>query len=130
VRFILTSADTDGSLALMQQRSAPGAGIPLHVHTREDEIFQVLEGQVEFVVEGRTLLAEAGTVVYAHKNLPHSFRVVGTKPALFQVLAIPGGLEKMLDEIMRLPAPPDPGKIAGVCEQYGIKFLHQSPGPA
>src|SRR5262249_60658 len=107
VRVVLSSADTGGSLALVQQRSLPGAGIPLHQHTYEDEIFQVLEGRVEFQVGGRIMFAEPGTTVFAPKQVPHSFRVVGTEPALLQIIMMPGGLEKMIEDIIRLPGQPD-----------------------
>jgi quercetin dioxygenase-like cupin family protein len=106
LRVILSHDDTGGSMTLVQQRSLPGAGIPLHVDAREDEIFQVLEGQVEFQVGEKTTAAEPGTVVYAPKHLPHSFRVVGSESALIQIAMVPGGLERMIEEIMRLPAHP------------------------
>jgi quercetin dioxygenase-like cupin family protein len=124
VRIILRAEDTGGTLTLVQQRSSPGAGIPLHVNTREDEIFQVLEGQVEFHVGDQTLVAENGTVVYAPRHVPHSFRVVGTAPALLQITMTPGGLEKMVEEIVKLTMPPDPQKIGAICERYGVKFMH------
>jgi len=130
VRVILGSEDTGGSLTLVQQRSLPGAGIPLHINTREDEIFQVLEGQVEFQVGAGTITAEPGTVVYVTRHLPHSFRVVGSAPALIQIMMMPGGLEKMIEEIIGLPKPPDGQKIEAICERYGVKFLHLPPAHA
>jgi quercetin dioxygenase-like cupin family protein len=127
IRFILTSEDTDGRMTMAQQRSLPGAGIPLHVHAKEDEIFQVLEGQVQFQVGDQTTIAESGTVVFAPKQLPHGFRVVGETPALIQITMMPGGLDKMMEEIVRLPAPLDPRKVEAICERYEIKFLHHPP---
>jgi quercetin dioxygenase-like cupin family protein len=124
VRIILRSEDTGGSLTLVQQRSPPGAGIPLHINTREDEVFQVLEGRVQFQVGEQTLTAEPGTVVHVPKNLPHSFRIVGTDAALLQIMMLPGGLEKMIEEIIQLPKPPDGQKIAAICERFGVQFLH------
>jgi quercetin dioxygenase-like cupin family protein len=124
VRVILRSEDTGGSLTLVQQRSHPGAGVPLHINTREDEIFQILEGEVEFHVGEQTLTAEAGTTIHVPRHLPHSFRVVGQTDALIQISMVPGGLEKMVEEIIQLPKPPDRQKVAVICERYGIKFLH------
>ena len=123
VRIILRCEDTGGSLSLVQQRSLPGAGIPLHINTREDEVFQVLEGRVEFHVGEQTITAERGTVVHVPKDLPHSFRIVGTDAALLQIMMLPGGLEKMVEEIVELPKPPERQKIAAICERYGVQFL-------
>ena len=38
-----------------------GLGIPAHVHTREDEIFHITEGEIEFVIAGRRSVARPGT---------------------------------------------------------------------
>jgi quercetin dioxygenase-like cupin family protein len=124
VRIILRSEETGGAMTLVQQRSLPGAGIPLHINTREDEVFQVLEGRVEFQVGERTITAETGTVVHVPRNLPHSFRIVGTDAALLQIMMLPGGLEKMIEEIIQLPMPPEGQKIAAICERFGVRFLH------
>ena len=57
-----TSPDTNGLFTLTEQFNAPGTGIPLHLHTREDESFWVLEGQVEFVVADTTTMVEPGAL--------------------------------------------------------------------
>lgn len=128
VRVILRSEDTGGQLTLVQQRSSPGAGVPLHINTREDEVFQVLEGQVEFHVGDQTITAEAGTTVYVPRKVSHSFRVVGSVPALIQITMTPGGLEKMVEEIIQVVSastttPPDRQKIEAICDKFGVKFL-------
>jgi quercetin dioxygenase-like cupin family protein len=124
VRIILRSEETGGSLSLVQQRSLPGAGIPLHINTREDEVFQVLEGRVEFQVGEETITAETGTVVHVPKNLPHSFLIVGADAAVLQIMMLPGGLEKRIEEIIQLPKPPEGASVAAICERYGVRFLH------
>src|SRR5262245_59379472 len=117
VRVILSTDDTGGGMTLVQQRSEPGAGIPPHVNTREDETFQVLEGEVEFDIGDHSLTAVPGTVVYVPRNLPHSFRVVGTGPALIQIAMVPGGLERMIKEIIALPKPVLKS-VEVICERY------------
>jgi quercetin dioxygenase-like cupin family protein len=44
----LTSADTDGTLALGHAVVRPGGEPPLHVHAREDETFYMLDGEITF----------------------------------------------------------------------------------
>ena len=56
----LVGSDTDGAFALLEEVTPPQGGPPPHMHTREDETFYVLEGELEFVVGGRALLATAG----------------------------------------------------------------------
>jgi hypothetical protein len=43
--------------------------------------------------------------------------------ALIQIMMLPGGLEKMIEEILELPKPPDGQSIAAICERYGVRFL-------
>ena len=43
----LTGKDTNGQFTLIEEENVPGTGIPLHVHFNEDEIFRVLEGEME-----------------------------------------------------------------------------------
>lgn len=126
IRFALTGAETAGNMTVAQQRSMPGSGIPLHVHTREDEVFQVLEGRVEFHVGTQTWVVDAGTLVFAPKHLPHGFRVVGSEPALIQVTATPAGLEDMIREVKSLSAPPLRLSVESICQRYGITFLNES----
>ncbi|MGI4832613.1 MAG: cupin domain-containing protein [Janthinobacterium lividum] len=120
----LTSADTAGCFTLVEQFNEPGTGIPLHRHTREDESFWVLEGQVEFVIGDTTTIVEPGVVVYAPRNVAHSFRAVSATPTRMLVHVWPAGLETMFGELSQLPAgPPDLGQVAAICAHYGISFL-------
>ena len=46
----LTAAETGGRFTLVEQANEPGVGIPMHQHDGEDEVFHILEGQMEFQV--------------------------------------------------------------------------------
>jgi len=46
----LTGKDTNGQFTLIEQNNQPGVGIPPHIHENEDEVFQVIEGQVEMSI--------------------------------------------------------------------------------
>ncbi|HZG62405.1 MAG TPA: cupin domain-containing protein, partial [Rubrobacteraceae bacterium] len=55
-----TSEKTGGAYSLFEVTTQPGGRVLAHVQHREDESFYVLEGEYEFLVEGRTLRAGAG----------------------------------------------------------------------
>jgi quercetin dioxygenase-like cupin family protein len=59
----------------------------------------VLEGEYEFSVGERTILAGAGSIVYGPRNLPHTFKNVGTKPARMRAFVTPAGFEGFLEEV-------------------------------
>ena len=123
-RHKVVGKDTDNQIFEWVDDLAPGSGIPPHVHTREDEIFRVLEGQVEIMVDGKTTTLTKGDMAFAPKNLVHSWKVVGDQKAKMWVSAFPSGMELMFHELHALPpGPPDFKKVSEICENYGIRFV-------
>lgn len=126
----LTGEDTGGTLTLVEQINPPGVGVPLHVHANEDEVFHVLEGAIDFTVNGRTTRAEAGAVVFLPRNVPHGFITVGPGVTRSTVTAFPAGIERMFYELGELPpGPPDMARVFEICGRYGIRFIEAAkPG--
>ncbi len=120
----LTGADTNGQYTLIEQNNEPGVGIPPHVHENEDEVFQVLSGQVEMNVGDKTTTLQAGDLIFCPKGVPHSWKVVGEEKARAMLSIFPAGLEGMFRELAELPAgPPDMEKVTAICGKYNLKFV-------
>lgn len=120
----LVGSDTNGQIVEWVDDVEPGVGIPPHIHTKEDEIFRVVKGEVEIMVNGETIVLEAGDTAFAPKNIPHSWKVVGTEKAKMITSAFPAGIETMFRELADLPpGPPDFEKVAKICGDHGISFL-------
>ena len=120
----VVGSDTENKIFEWVDELEPGSAIAPHVHTKEDEIFRVLQGQVELMVGDKTTQLKAGDMAFAPKNLVHSWKVVGDQMAKMQVSAFPSGMEHMFYELNELPpGPPDFGKVSQICETYGIRFL-------
>ena len=66
--FKLTSEDTNGLFTLIEEVNPPGTMIPPHIHTNEDEIFKVLEGELEVTVGDQTTILKAGDLAFAPKK--------------------------------------------------------------
>ena len=126
----LTGEDTDGRYVLIEERDVAGRGIPLHVHEREDEVFQVVQGQVRFQIGEDVLVGDAGTIIYAPRGVPHSYELAGDGESCLQVAIFPSGLERMFEELAEIPAdaPPDMTRVTAICERYGVKFLPRADG--
>ncbi|MFC0603779.1 cupin domain-containing protein [Winogradskyella pulchriflava] len=119
----LGGSDTNNQIVEWVDDVEPGVGIPPHIHTKEDEIFRVIKGQIEITIDGKTTILETGDIAFAPKNIPHSWKVVGTEKAKMITSAFPSGIELMFKEIADLPSgPPDFKKITEICGQYGITF--------
>ena len=120
----LTGKDTNGRYTLIEQNNEPGIGIPPHVHENEDEVFQVLSGQVAMSIGDETTVLQAGDLIFCPKGVPHSWKVVGTEKARAMLSIFPAGLEAMFEELSQLPAgPPDLEKVGAICGKYNVKFV-------
>lgn len=116
---------TGGAYSVIQINLPPGGGPPLHVHHREDEIFCALEGSFEIRCGQDTLRIGAGDVAALPKNVPHTFRNVGTATGRMLVTIVPGGFENFFEDIDRLSqrGAPDMGKVVELARQYGLEFV-------
>jgi len=120
----LDGKDTNGLFTILENDNMPGIGIPMHVHENEDEIFKILEGEMEFITEGKVSILKEGDIIFLPRKVPHSFRVVGDKNARAMVTVIPSGIEEMFEQLGQLPAgPPDLEKVTKICGDFGIRFL-------
>lgn len=120
----LSGKDTGNQIVEWVSNVEPGVGIPPHIHTMEDEIFRVIEGEVEIMVDGKTSVLKAGDIAFAPRNIPHAWTVVGNAKAQMITAAFPAGIEHMFKELAQLPAgPPDFEKVAEICAKQGIRFV-------
>ena len=116
--------------SLMEVVVAPGQGVPPHVHTREDEIFCVVQGELTCQMEGLAapVTLKPGDSVFLPRNRAHGFTNASTKEARMLVTVTPGtGTDRMfaeMDAACRKWADPkqlmpEIGRIGGNC---GIRF--------
>lgn len=120
----LIGKDTNNQMVEWIDYLEPGSGIPPHIHTKEDEIFRVTEGQVELVVAHKTTILNPGDTALAPKNIVHYWKVIGDKKAQMCVSAFPAGMEHMFEELNALPpGKPDFKKISEISAKYGIRFV-------
>jgi quercetin dioxygenase-like cupin family protein len=120
----LTGEDTNGQYTLIEQMNEPGVGIPPHVHENEDEVFQVLSGEVEMSIGDKKTILRAGDLIFCPKGIPHSWKVVGNEKAKAMLSIFPAGLENMFKELADLPSgPPDMTKVTEICGKYNLQFV-------
>jgi quercetin dioxygenase-like cupin family protein len=109
--ILLRGRDTGGRYTLIDMLVPPAGGPPPHRHDFE-ELFTVLEGEIELTVRGETMRAGMGTSVNVPANAPHVFRNVGDRPARLLCLCTPPGQEDFFLETGEFVAsrttPPSP----------------------
>ena len=131
---ILATADsTNNTFFAMENIEPPGGGPPLHCHSREDEFFHVIEGQLTFSVGGKTSTLSAGQSLFAPRNIPHCFKNCTASPVKFLVFCTPPDIEPFFDYGLPLPSGGPPSdeqiiqQIMALSPQFGIQILGPAP---
>jgi quercetin dioxygenase-like cupin family protein len=95
---LLSGEDTAGKYTLIDMHVPPGGGPPPHRHDFE-EMFTVLEGEVELSFRGERLVAKAGETVNVPANAPHGFRNASGGAVRLLCMCAPAGQEEFFAEV-------------------------------
>ena len=131
--FLATGDETRGQFALMEQVARRGNVPPRHIHHREDETFYVVEGEMTFYVGDETIKATPGTMVFAPRDVAHSFSIDSDQVRML-VMVAPAGAEGFFKECsvaapsMTLPSPAETPyseiqKMMALAPSYGFEFV-------
>ena len=125
---------TGGAYTLIDAIVKQGREAPPHTHTREDEIFYILDGEVEFTSGGTVTLAKPGDHVFQPRGAQHWFKLK-TPTARALVIFTPGGIEglyrqtgtpaKSLDLPEAAPPAPTPTQLEQLVKlaaSYGLVY--------
>lgn len=128
----LSGGDTGGAYCLLEVAIAPGIGVPRHTHTREDETYFVLTGELEVAVGEKIHVLRPGDTLLAPRNIPHEVRNSGTIENHFLLMFSPSGFEEfVMATAVAAPdnavAPTEPPAVAvqnvhELAASYGILF--------
>jgi quercetin dioxygenase-like cupin family protein len=118
--LLITGAQTGGRYCLIDMRVPDGGGPPPHRHDFE-EMFTVLEGQIEFTFRGEKRVVGAGSTVNIPANAPHFFRNTSGAPARMLCMCAPAGQDEYFlrvgTEVAGWDAPPPQLSDADLAEQ-------------
>ena len=113
----------------------PGGGPPLHMHSRESEGFYVISGELMITIDGRRMVATAGSYVHLEPGTKHCFKNESNHPAWMLILVTPAGLENYflevgvpLSSVDDVPPPPSPDEIArllAAAPRFGLTIFHE-----
>ena len=128
----LSGADTGGAYCLLDVSVAPGIGVPRHTHTREDEAYFVLVGELEVTVGEKTFVLRPGDTLLAPRDIPHTLRNSGDTTNRYLLVFSPSGFEEfVMATAVPAPdnavAPTEPPAVAvrnvhELAAKYGILF--------
>jgi quercetin dioxygenase-like cupin family protein len=131
--FLATGEQTQGKFGLMHVIIRRGFEPPAHTHTRENEAYYLLAGEMEFVVGGEKYKLAKGDFIYLPKDISHSWICI-TETAQVLIWVEPAGIEQFfidqsepisefkLPEAPTAPPPPEFMNqfIHSLTEEYGV----------
>jgi mannose-6-phosphate isomerase-like protein (cupin superfamily) len=126
VDFKVSGSATSGALSIVEHPVEPNRLVPPHVHTREDELSFVIEGEMGVRIGSDTFLARAGDYVLKPRDIPHTFWNPG--PARLRILELiwPPSFDSFFRELAGLydagGGRPDPGLADELAARYGCTF--------
>jgi quercetin dioxygenase-like cupin family protein len=131
--FLATGEDTHGQFGLIEAVGRRGGDAPPHIHHREDEIFYILEGEVVFSVNDRTIKGTPGTMIFLPRDVRHSFTIESEQYRML-IFVTPAGIEGWFREFgvpapaMTLPPANEPAyaeiqRMLEAAPRYGLEFL-------
>src|SRR5438874_7957704 len=120
--------DTGGVVSAVESHDVPGGGPPPHIHHREDETFQVLEGEYEWTVGEKTFVAQKGATIFAPRGTPHTYRYLGQTPGRLMWVIMQSGFERFFEEIGALSPQQqqDTPRVIEIGKKYGLEILPPS----
>ena len=128
----LSGIDTGGAYCLLEVSLAPGMAVPRHTHTREDEVYFVLAGELEVTLAEKTFVLRPGDTLLAPRDIPHELRNSGNMTNHYLLVFSPSGFEEfIMATAVPAPdnavAPTEPPAIAvqnvhELAADYGILF--------
>jgi quercetin dioxygenase-like cupin family protein len=122
----VSAEDSDGTLAFFHLVAPPMSGPPRHVHTREDELFYVLEGELVFELDGERHTVRAGDTVYLRRGVVHTYQNFTTSDARLLIATTPGMFCNLFIELSAATLPgsvPAFDLIDSIATKYGITTL-------
>jgi len=95
IKVITVNQESNNHYAIFEESVPPLGGPPPHTHP-DEEVFYVLDGDFEFVLNDleNPFKALPGSVVHVPSNAVHTFKNVGTTSGKMLVIITPG---KLLD---------------------------------
>lgn len=112
---------TGGAFTLIESQTAGGAA--WHLHTREDEYFYVVEGEIIVWCGKDKFHAGPRSFVFLPRGIPHAWDVKSRTKATVLMMTVPA----MLDEFLREFHGATPDQRNAIAKKYGITLFAGRP---
>ena len=130
------TTDNNGAFDFVISKMRRGTEPPPHVHSREDEFFYVLSGEMRAYVDGEVFTVTAGECMFLPRRTPHAWLITSEEIHTICVVT-PGGFTDALNQMSapaeRMEVPTDANTVTyanadltetiKVHARYGVRLL-------
>ena len=128
VRFLLTGANSTGSVAMFELTVRGGQRLPApaHSHDHYEETIYGLEGVLTWTVDGKAIDVAAGQALCIPRGAVHRFENLASQDAKVLCVITPAAIGpqyfREAFEVLRAAAggPPDRAKLAEIMRRHGL----------
>lgn len=138
INFKALGSETGGEYWALEGLADQHMAVPLHSHSREVEVWYVLEGEITFTIGDEKRTVGPGAFATIPRNTPHTFQIRSGTARWFGI-GLPAGLDQWFFETgepaqaLTLPppatTPPDVEAIIASLKSYGTDTLGPPPAP-
>ena len=128
LRFLCDSRETGGAWSLFEEQIPLGMGPPPHRHNW-DEAYYVLDGAVDFEIDGEPVRIGAGDFARLPANTVHGFKGASVAGARVLIFAAPGHSSDFFEDLNREVStlPDDLEKVPAIGLRHGIEVMPPVP---
>ena len=122
IKVLVSSAESNGAMSMIETVTAPGRGPTWHWHSREDEVFYVLSGIADVRIDNDVYRCQAGDRVFGPRGIFHTYRNVGDADLRMIIAYTPGGFEQSFADATEMASQgKDQSEIGRMlAERYGL----------
>jgi quercetin dioxygenase-like cupin family protein len=125
----VSAADTGGAYSLMEDNLKREFALGLHLHRQHAETFYILEGNVDFYLDGDWLKATPATTVHIPPGVPHAVVLPPGQTGKMLMIFQPSGFDQYLVELAKMTEQDfaDEKRVQALDEKYDIINLGGVP---
>ena len=111
----------------MEEEIGFGQGPSTHRHDW-DEAYYVVDGALDFQIDGKEVRLDAREFAYLPRNTVHAFKGASRSPTHVLIFAAPAHSAEFFHDINRevLRIPDDLAKVPSIGRRHGIEFIPPS----
>jgi len=122
------AADFHGHAAVLMQTVLPNGGPPAHYHEGVDELFYLVDGELEVWVGDRHVVLRPGMSATLPRGVVHRFDNTTGRPARVLIVVTPGEGAAFFDEFDRVrpQLPQDLDKVVKILANHDIHVVEEA----